>query len=138
MNRVPSAQVLMPNAGCWLPGLQLHFVGVQLPLLSMHAVALQVKAAEGEEAEKVGAPKKPKKANDLIGKVLPLDEFEKAVAELKPVLPNVVYIHATGVLIFTGFKNLFCPGPNCHKYCKSKGCCAGRDPCSPALPPGFS
>jgi len=104
----------------------------------MHLVTLQVKAAEGEKAKKVRAPKKPKKANDLIEKVLPLDEFEKAVAELKPVLPNVVYIHATGVLAFAGFTNLFCPGPNCHKYCKSKGYCTGRDPCSPALPPGFS
>lgn len=82
-------------------------------------VTLQVKAAEREEAEKARAPKKSKKANDLLEKALPLDEFEKAVAELKPVLPNVVYIHATGVLAFTGFTNLFCPGPSCHKHCKS-------------------
>lgn len=28
---VPSAQVLMPKAACWLQGLRLHFVDVQLP-----------------------------------------------------------------------------------------------------------
>ena len=87
----------------------------------MHIVTLQVKAAEGEEVEKVRAPKKPKKANDLLKEVLPLDEFEKAVAELKPVPPNVVYIHATGELAFTGTTNLFCPGPSCQEYCKSEG-----------------